>query len=138
MFNVPQIRIQAIIDNASQGGGAGLEQIDGSYVAHGLLPHGNAIERCWKKLIPGGGRTWSAFDYSEFLRADEKTQSDIDQKQRVGAIRTIDEIRASKGWDPLPDGQGENPFTPLNSNASPTGGADNQPTPGGQGEGGTP
>jgi hypothetical protein len=49
IFNVPLQRIQAIIDNASQGGGKGLDAIDAGYVKHGLLPIGNAIERAWNR-----------------------------------------------------------------------------------------
>jgi HK97 family phage portal protein len=133
IFGVPLQRIQAIVENASQGGGAGLDAIDAGYVKHGLLPIGVTIESAWKRLIPGGDRTWTNFDFDTFLRANAKVRAEIRQINRVTAIRTIDEERAAEGWEPLPDGQGQNPFSPLNSNASPTGGADNAPTPGGQG-----
>jgi hypothetical protein len=52
---------------------------------------------------------------------------------RVTGVRTPDEIRADHGWAPLPGGMGARPDMPLNSNTSPTGGADNAPKPGGQG-----
>lgn len=127
MFSVPLLRIQAIIDNASQGGGAGIEAIDGGYVQHGLMPHGSAIEWVFSRCIPGAGKSWAMFGYDEFLRADAKTRAQVAQIDRVGGIRTRDEIRAERGLPPLPDGQGADPNAPLNSNTSPAGGEDNAP-----------
>lgn len=131
IFGVPLQRIQAIVENASQGGGAGLDAIDAGYVKHGLLPIYATIETAWNRLIPGGENTWTLFDLDVFLRANAKVRAEIGQIHRVTGVRTIDEVRAPEGWAPLPDGQGSNPFTPLNSNASPMGGADNAPKPGG-------
>lgn len=132
-FSVPLIRVQAIIDNASQGGGKGLDAIDAGYVKHGLLPLARSIEIEWNRLIPGGQRTWTAFDFEQYLRADAITRAQVRQIDRVGGIRTIDEMRAPEGWAPLPDGLGADPFVPLNSNtASPAGGTDNAPAAGGQ------
>lgn len=133
IFGVPLQRVQAIVDNASQGGGAGMNTIDGSYAKHTLLPLATSFEAAWNPLIPGEQRSWSLFDLDAFLRADAKTRADIRQINRVTAVRTPDEERADEGWAPLPDGQGSNPGTPLNSNASPTGGTDNTPKPGGEG-----
>jgi HK97 family phage portal protein len=134
LFGVPLMRIQAIVDNASQGGGKGLDAMDAGYVKHGLLPIGNAIEAAWNKLIPGDQGSWTGFDYDEFLRANAEVRATVASQHRVGGIRTIDEIRAPEGWEPLPDGKGSDPFSPLNSNtASPAGGADNAPAPAGLG-----
>lgn len=133
LYGVPLQRIQAIIDNASQGGGAGLDAIDAQYVRHGLQPTHSGVEKAWNKLIPGGTGTWTAFDYDEFMRANAAVRAAVAMQHRVAAIRTPDEIRAKDyGMEPLPGGVGANPFVPLNSNASPAGGADNQPAPGGQ------
>lgn len=133
LFSVPLQRIQAITDNASQGGGKGLDAIDAGYVKHGLLPIAVAIESAWDRMIPGDQSTWSMFDFDVFLRASAEIRATVAQQHRVGGIRTIDEIRAAEGWAPLPNGQGADPFTPLNSNTSPTGGADNAPKPGNEG-----
>lgn len=133
IYGVPLQRIQAIIDNASQGGGAGLDAIDAQYVKHGLLPTVAPIEETWQRLIPGGETTWTAFDFDGFLRANAKTRAEIGQIHRVIGVRTRDEIRGDEGWEPLPDGKGADPDSPLNSNASPTGGADNAPAPTAQG-----
>lgn len=133
IFGVPLQRIQAIVDNASQGGGKGLDAIDAGYVKHGLLPVYTAIESAWNRLIPGGDRSWTYFDADVFLRANAETRATIASAHRVAGVRVIDEIRAAEGWPPLPNGQGQDPFSPLNSNASPMGGADNAPKPGGEG-----
>jgi HK97 family phage portal protein len=131
LFSVPLQRVQAIVENASQGGGAGIDAFDLQYVKHGILPPIAAIENIWNQMIPGGERTWSLFDLDVFLRASAKVRAEIRQINRVTGTTTIDEERANEGKAPLPDGQGTNPFTPLNSNASPTGGEDNAPKPGG-------
>jgi HK97 family phage portal protein len=134
LYGVPLQRIQAIVDNASQGGGKGLDAIDQGYVNHGLMPLHGGIEWAWSRMLPGGQGSWTAFDYDEFLRANAETRATIAQSHRVAGIRTIDEIRAKDyHMPPLPDGAGATAFVPLNSNASPAGGADNAPAPGGQG-----
>jgi HK97 family phage portal protein len=133
LFGVPLQRIQAIVDNSSQGGGKGVDAIDHGYVTHTCVPLATAIEEVWDPMLPGGQGSWSAFDFNGFLRAAAKERAEIAQIHRVAAIRPADEIRADEGWEPLPDGMGANPHQPLNSNTSPTGGADNAPSPGGQG-----
>lgn len=132
-FGVPLHRIQAVPDNASMGGGKGLDAIDAGYVRHGLLPVGRSFEIEWRRLIPGGDRTWATFDFDEFLRGSADIRAQVAQIHRVTGIRVIDEIRGDEGWAPLPNGQGTDPFQPLNSNTGPsgaTGGASNTPNPG--------
>lgn len=133
IYNVPLQRIQAIVENASQGGGKGLDAIDAGYVKHGMLPLASDVESLWDKMIPGGDRTFTKFNFDVFLRASAEIRAQVAQIHRVTGIRTPDEIRGDEGWAPLPDGKGSDPQQPLNSNASPTGGADNAPAPGGQG-----
>jgi HK97 family phage portal protein len=133
LFSVPLQRIQAITENASQGGGRGLDALDAGYVKHGLLPLVTGIENVFSKMLPGGEGSWVGFDLNGFLRASAEIRARVAQVHRVTGVRTPDEIRAEEGWQPLPDGKGTNPFTPLNSNASPTGGADNAPDPGSSG-----
>lgn len=132
LFSVPLQRIQAITDNASQGGGKGLDALDAGYVKHGLLPLVTGIENIFSKMLPGQG-SWVGFDLNGFLRANAETRASVAQIHRVTGVRTPDEIRAEEGWEPLPDGKGADPFTPLNSNASPAGGASNAPAPGNTG-----
>lgn len=130
IYNVPLQRIQAIVENASQGGGKGLDAIDAGYVRHGLLPVASGIESVWDRMIPGNQSTFTKFDFDVFLRASAEIRAQVAQIHRVGGIRTRDEIRGDEGWAPLPDGQGADPNAPLNSNVSPAGGADNAPNPG--------
>lgn len=130
-FSVPLMRIQAIVDNASQGGGKGLDAIDAGYVKHGLLPMVSNIETMFSRFLPGDESTWAGFFFDEFLRASAQIRAQVATAHRVGGIRMIDEIRADEGWAPLPNGQGANPFAPLNSNTTtPVGGADNSPAGG--------
>jgi HK97 family phage portal protein len=130
-FSVPLMRIQAIVDNASQGGGKGLDAIDAGYVKHGLLPMVSNIETMFSRFLPGDESTWAGFFFDEFLRASAQIRAQVATSHRVGAVRTIDEIRADEGWAPLPNGQGTDPFAPLNSNTTtPAGGADNSPAGG--------
>lgn len=133
IYGVPLQRIQAIVENASQGGGKGLDSIDAGYVKHTLLKYAIGIERVWNAMIPGGQGSFAQFDFNVFLRADAKERAEIAQIHRVIGARIRDEIRADEGWPALPGGKGQDPDSPLNSNASPTGGTDNAPKPGGQG-----
>ncbi|HEY2088609.1 MAG TPA: phage portal protein [Mycobacterium sp.] len=130
LYGVPLQRIQAITENAAQGGGKGLDAIDAGYVRHGLMPATTGIEVEWNRLIPGGQHSWTNFDYDEFLRASAEVRATVQSSRRTAGTRTIDELRAEDGLEAYPDGLGANPFTPLNSNASPAGGADNAPAPG--------
>lgn len=133
LFNVPLQRIQAITDNAAQGGGKGLDALDAGYVRHGLLPMVTGIESVFSKMLPGGESSWAGFNMNGFMRANTEVRATVAQIHRVTGVRTQDEIRADEGWAPLPDGMGSNPNAPLNSNASPTGGADNAPPAGSTG-----
>lgn len=132
-YNVPLQRIQAIVDNASQGGGKGLDAIDAGYVKHGLLNAFGGIERAWSRMLAGDQASWAAYDFDGFLRADAKERAEVHQIYRVIGAELLDEVRADEGREPLPDGQGQDPFSPLNSSSTSTGGADNAPKPGNQG-----
>lgn len=133
IFGVPLQRVQVITDNASQGGGKGVDSIDAGYIRHTLLKYAAAVEEAWDGMIRGGTGTFTAFDFDIFLRAAAKERAEIAQIHRVTGVRVRDEIRADEGWAPLPNNEGTDPNSPLNSNASPTGGADNAPATGGQG-----
>lgn len=128
-FGVPLQRIMAIVDNASQGGGKGLDAMDAGYVKHTLLPLASTIENCWNSMLPGDQRTWTRFDFDEFLRADALERAKVWQIMRVIGVMNQDEVRGEEGKPPIPDGKGTDYQAPLNSNASPTGGADNTPSP---------
>lgn len=121
LFGVPLQRVQAIVENASQGGARGIESIDEGYVAHTLLAIGSSIEDVWNRLIPNGAKpTFTGFDWRQFLRVSAMQRAQIAASHRLGGIRTRDEIRAEEGWGPLPDGKGSDPDEPLNSNKGPS------------------
>jgi len=129
LYGVPLGRINATSEMHSGRGAEKPNDVEAGYVRHGLMPTHAPIEQVWNRLIPGDQKTWTAFDYDEFLRADPATRASIAQIHRVIALRTPDEIRAKDyGLGPLPGGAGSDPHTPLNSNtASPAGGASNTP-----------
>ena len=120
LYGVPLQRIQAIVENASQGGGKGLDAIDHGYVTHTILPLVTGIEQAWNRMLPGGKGTWTTFNVDGFLRAAAHERAEIAQIHRTIGLRTVDEIRADEGWEALPNGLGSNPTAPLNSNVAPT------------------
>lgn len=133
-FGVPLQRIQVSgsSDNTVRGG-KGLDAVDAGYVKHTLLDYATTIEACWDQMIPGDLRTWTRFDFDEFLRADASERAAIYQIHRVIDTMNRDEIRALEGLPPVPDGTGAEFGHPLNSNSTaPAGGVDQTPQPGGQ------
>lgn len=119
-YGVPLQRIQAIVENASQGGGAGLDAIDHGYIAHTLLGLVTDLTLVWNRMIPGGAGTWTAFSTDRFEKVSLAARASIDVQYRTAGLRTIDELRAREGLAPLPNGEGASAFVPMNSNAVPT------------------
>ncbi len=128
-MGVPLQRIQAIVDNASQGGAGGLESIEQGYLTHSWLPWTTTVEEVWDEFINGGDSTWSMFDFRGLLRTSAETRAKIAQIHRVIGARNNDEIRAEEGWGPIPDGGGAAYDAPLNSNQSAAGQAPGEPGP---------
>lgn len=118
-FGVPLQRIMAITDNASQGGGKGLESIDAGYATHTLLPITTAIERVWDGMIPGDQRTWTRFDFGALLRASALERAQIAQLHRLIGVRNRDEIRADEGWAPIGGAEGTDYSAPFATNTAP-------------------
>jgi len=115
-FGVPLQRIMAIVDNASQGGGKGLDSIDQGYATHTLLPLTTAIESLWNDMIPGDDSTWSMFDLNGLLRATPMERAGIAQIHRLTGVRNRNEIRAAEGWAPIDGPNGEDYNIPFNTN----------------------
>lgn len=115
-FGVPLQRIQAIVDNASQGGGKGLDTIEHGYVAHTMLPVNTEIEAAWDEFIPGDQSSWTLFDYDALLRVDALTRAQIAQIHRLVGLRNRDEIRGDEGWEPIGGPDGEDYNVPFNTN----------------------
>ena len=117
-FGVPFQRIHAIVDNASQGGGKGLEAIDKGYLTHTILPISTAIEQVWDAMIPGGDRSWTWFNFNALLRASALERAQIAQIHRLTGVRNRNEIRADEGWDAIPGADGADYNIPFNTNSS--------------------
>lgn len=115
-FGVPLQRIQAIVDNASQGGGKGLDSIDQGYATHTLLPLNIAIETVWDDMIPGDDSTWSMFDLNGLLRATPTERAGIAQIHRLIGVRNRNQIRADEGWEPIEGPNGDDYNIPFNTN----------------------
>jgi HK97 family phage portal protein len=117
-FGVPLQRIQAIVGNASQGGGKGLDSIDQGYATHTLLPLNVAIESAWNDMIPGDDSTWSMFDLNGLLRASATERAQIAQSHRLTGVRNRNEIREDEGWAPIAGPDGSDYNIPFNTNKS--------------------
>lgn len=117
-FGVPLQRIMAIVDNASQGGGKGLDSIDQGYATHTLLPLTTSIESLWNEMIPGDLGTWSMFDMNGLLRATPAERAAIAQIHRLIGARNRNEIRAVEGWAPIPGNDGSDYNIPFNTNSA--------------------
>lgn len=115
-FGVPLQRIMAIVDNASQGGGKGLDSIDQGYATHTLLPIDTAIEAVWNDMIPGNDSTWSMFDLNGLLRATPQERATIAQIHRLIGVRNRNEIRADEGLAPIEGPNGSDYNIPFNTN----------------------
>ena len=116
MFGVPLQRVMAIVDNASQGGGKGLDQIDQGYATHTLQPITTAIEAVWNDMIPGNDSTWVMFDFDALLRSVPLERAQIAQIHRLIGIRNRNQIRAVEGWAPIDGPNGEDYNIPFNTN----------------------
>jgi len=119
-YGVPLARINAAGAERVPTASGGIEGIDDEYAKHTLLPLTISIESVWDSMLPGNQATWTNFDFAGLLRASALSRATIAQVHRVTAVRSPDEIRADEGWAPIPEGKGEDFFTPLNSNTSGT------------------
>lgn len=117
-LGVPLQRIMAIVDNASQGGGKGLDAIDQGYATHTLTPIVTPIEALWNTFLPGGQRSWTLFDFGALLRANAVERAQIAQIHRLTGVRNRNEIRADEGWEPIPGPDGEDYNVPFNTNSA--------------------
>lgn len=66
-----------------------------------------------------------AFDFSGLERPNHAVEVDIDLKQVAAGVMTVDEYRAKRGWDPLPEQVG--PDVPPDPDGSPDEEADDDP-----------
>jgi HK97 family phage portal protein len=93
--------------------GTGIEQQALGFRVWTLDDWLGTIEDAWTAMLPRGQA--AAFDTAELERTDTAGRWAYYQIARNIAGMTPDEIRARENMPPLPDGQGGDPFAPLNS-----------------------
>lgn len=113
LFGVRPDRIGAVAKHASQGGGRGNESRELDYVKHTIRFWAARIESAVSRHLPPGRR--ARFNLKDLLRGDPAARASFYSAGRAGAWLLIDDIRVEEGYDPLPDGRGQDAFAPLNS-----------------------
>lgn len=111
-FRVPPHEIQQITDNASQGGGKGLEQQSLMLAQRTLLPWTVRLEQADSVLLPRG--QYLRFNLNAFVRADIKTRHEVYAIRRQNGINNADEIRALEDEQPIGGRAGETYWMPVN------------------------
>ncbi|WP_032384464.1 phage portal protein [Rhodococcoides fascians] len=79
-----------------------LEQSTLQYLTTTLAKYMNAVESGLTEVIPRGNKV--ELDETGLLRMDSKTRSEVDTANVTNGTRTINELRARDGLDPLPHG----------------------------------
>jgi HK97 family phage portal protein len=94
-----------------------LEAMENGYVNDTLVPRARAMEeRLLKDLLPRSQRVdyFLEFDREEMAARDSKTQAEvIDKLVKIGVMK-IDEARARRGLNPLPNREGDVRVLPVN------------------------
>lgn len=98
---------------------ASLEQENQSYLNESLDHWLCSWEsECWDKLLTANEQFADShiieFNRSALVRADMTARFTAYNTGIMGGWLTRDEVRARENLNPLPNGEGENPFTPLN------------------------
>lgn len=111
-FRVPLHEIQQITDNASQGGGKGLETQSLMLAQRTLLPWTVRLEQADSALLPRG--QYLRFNLNAFVRADIKTRHEVYQIRRNIGMSNADELRALEDENPIGGVAGTTYWKPLN------------------------
>jgi HK97 family phage portal protein len=111
-FRVPPHKVQQITDNASQGGGKGLETQNGEFAQDGLLPWVVRLEAADSALLPG--KQFMRYNLNAYVRADIKTRHEVYQIRRNIGMANADELRALEDEQPIGGLAGESYWRPLN------------------------
>jgi HK97 family phage portal protein len=120
-FRVPPHKIQQIGENASQGGGQGLEQQALEFAQDGLLPWTIRLERADSKLLPRG--QYVRYNLNAYVRADIKTRHEVYALRKQIGMNNSDELRALEDEPPIGGRAGEVYWMPANmldADAEPT------------------
>lgn len=111
-FRVPPHEIQHITNNASQGGGQGIEAQSLNLAKRTLTPWTVRLEQADTRLLPRG--QFIRFNMNSFLRADIKTRYESYAIGRQNGWLSADEIRAWEDLQPIPGDEGGTYLQPLN------------------------
>lgn len=111
LFGIPPHMLGQVDRTTSWG--TGIEQQSLGFLRYTLDPWLGAFEDAWSALLPKP--QMARFDVNALLRTDTAGRYAVYMQARNAGLMTIDEIRARENMAPLPDGQGADPFAPLNS-----------------------
>lgn len=109
---VPLHEIQRITDNASQGGGNGIESMSMNLAQRTLLPWTVRLEQADSELLPRG--QYEKYNLNAFVRADIKTRHEVYALRRNAGMSNADELRALEDEAPIEGGDGAAYWRPAN------------------------
>lgn len=111
-FRVPLHKVQRITNNASQGGGNGLEQMAIEFVTDGLIPWTVKLETADSALLPD--RQYVKYNTNAYVRSDIKTRHEVYSIRRNIGMANADELRALEDEPPIGGTAGTTYWQPLN------------------------
>ena len=107
-YGVPPEKL-AELDRATYGN---IEHNAIAFLADTIAPILSKFEQEYTLKILDADRYYFEFDMDGYMRADIKTQAEVDRIYATGGIRQINEIRQKKNWNPVE--YGDNNFMQLN------------------------
>jgi len=107
-YGVPPEKL-AELDRATYGN---IEHNSIAFLADTVAPILTKIEQEYTLKILDDDRYYFEFDMDGYMRADIKTQAEVDRIYASGGIRQINEIRKKKNWNPVE--YGDNNFMQMN------------------------
>lgn len=75
--------------------------VDTAYVKYTLSGYLREIEEAFSDLLPRGSK--ARFNVEGFLRADDKTRSEVNKTYKEMGVLSAEEIRIAEGWGPMPE-----------------------------------
>jgi len=104
-FRVPPHKVQRIAGNASQGGGAGLEQMALEFAQDGLLPWTVRLERADSRLLIGPReKQYVRYNLDAYVRVDLKTRMEAHEIKIRAGMATPNTELALEDAEPIVGG----------------------------------
>jgi len=107
-YGVPPEKL-AELDRATYGN---IEQNAIAFLADTVAPILSKFEQEYTLKILDADNFYFEFDMDGYMRADIRTQAEVDRIYATGGIRQINEIRQKKNWNPVE--YGDNNFMQMN------------------------